>query len=224
MRQNYNSFNYWEKLINENRTIRGHMLMNKLPTKDSLYIHTLIFSKDGGLNNIWSYFPNPQALLGYIQYSFLPEAFYTWINCRGGGVSHVPVKPVEEIIRQGESSKKITKEEAIKMKEQVNMVTKCWGLPRNRIFTALKKFMRDFNRSWYGDDNEFLYLKIFQTPDEVGEFVIESTYMTSSEEGRRLLDPKKAEEWKNVCKYATEEKKYGEIFKEILEKKLTEVI
>ena len=45
VRQNYNSFDYWKELITENRTIRGHMLMNKLPTEDSIYIHTLIFCR-----------------------------------------------------------------------------------------------------------------------------------------------------------------------------------
>ena len=29
MRENYNSFNYWENVINENKTIRGHMFMQR---------------------------------------------------------------------------------------------------------------------------------------------------------------------------------------------------
>ena len=44
VRQNYNSFDYWKELITENRTIRGHMLMNKLPTEDSIYIHVTYFT------------------------------------------------------------------------------------------------------------------------------------------------------------------------------------
>lgn len=69
--------------------------------KKSLYIHTLIFSKFNGLKNIWSYFPDEMALLGYIQYSFLQEAFYIWINGRKQGISYIPLKPVEEIIKDG---------------------------------------------------------------------------------------------------------------------------
>ena len=80
MRQNYNSFEYWKNFIMENRTIRGHMFMKNLPTNKSVYMHTLIFSKYGGLNSIWAYFPNIKVFIGYIQYSFLQEAFYTWIN------------------------------------------------------------------------------------------------------------------------------------------------
>ena len=115
MRQNYNSFDYWKELISENRTIRGHMLMNKLPTDKSLYIHTLIFCRENGLNNIWGYLPDVKALIGYIQYSFLPEAFYIWINSKNGSVSTIPIKSVEQVISDGERNNKITKEEAEKM-------------------------------------------------------------------------------------------------------------
>ena len=56
MRENYNSFNYWERIINENKTVRGHMFMEKPPTENSIYFHTLVFSKKNGLNNVWGYF------------------------------------------------------------------------------------------------------------------------------------------------------------------------
>ena len=126
MRQNYNSFEYWKNFIMENRTIRGHMFMKNLPTDKSVYMHTLIFSKYGGLNSIWAYFPNIKVFIGYIQYSFLQEAFYTWINCKYGPISYVPIKPVEEIINDGESSEKITREEADKMRKNVSDLKRFW--------------------------------------------------------------------------------------------------
>ena len=133
MKNKYDSFKYWENLISENKTIRGHMFMNELPTEKSLYIHTLIFSKFNGLKNIWSYFPDEMALLGYIQYSFLQEAFYIWINGRKQGISYIPLKPVEEIIKDGEKRNRITKEESLEMKKQVERIKKLWSLPRNKI-------------------------------------------------------------------------------------------
>lgn len=224
VRQKYNSFDYWKNLISENRTIRGHMLMNKVPTDKSLYIHSLIFCKENGLNNIWSYFPSIQALIGYIQYSFLPEAFYIWINSRDGLVTSVPIKPVEEIIRDGEKRKKITKEESDQMKKHLNMISKCWELPKNRLIPELKKFIRDFNRTWYGDSREFLYLKIFEKPEELGKFVIESNYMSSSEEDFKKKTDEDIYTWLEICKKATTNKIAGETFRKILQKNLTEVI
>lgn len=224
VRQNYNSFDYWKELISENRTIRGHMLMNKMPTDKSLYIHTLIFCRENGLNNIWGYLPDVKALIGYIQYSFLPEAFYIWINSKNGSVSSIPIKSVEQVISDGEKNKKITKEEAEKMRYHVNMIKKCWDLPKNKLILELKKFVRDFNRTWYGDSSEFLYLKIFEKPEELGKFVLESNYMSSSEDEFKKRTNEEIATWLEICKNAATNKRAGEQFRKILQKNLTEVI
>ena len=218
------SFDYWKELISENRTIRGHMLMNKLPTDKSLYIHTLIFCRENGLNNIWGYLPDVKALIGYIQYSFLPEAFYIWINSKNGSVSTIPIKSVEQVISDGERNNKITKEEAEKMRNHVIMIKKCWDLPKNKLILELKKFVRDFNRTWYGDSSEFLYLKIFERPEELGKFVLESSYMSSSEDELKEKTNEDTTTWLEMCKKATTNKKSGEQFRRILQKNLTEVI
>lgn len=224
VRQNYNSFYYWKELISENRTIRGHMLMHKLPTDKSLYIHTLIFCRENGLNNIWGYLPDDKALIGYIQYSFLPEAFYIWINSKNGSVQAIPIKSAEQVISDGEKDKKITKEEATKMRNHLNMIKKCWDLPKGKLILELKKFVRDFNRTWYGDSSEFLYLKIFEKPEELGKFVLESSYMSGSQEEIREKINEDTTNWLEICKKATTNKKIGEQFREILQKNLTEVI
>ena len=224
VRQNYNSFDYWKELISENRTIRGHMLMHKLPTDKSLYIHTLIFCRENGLNNIWGYLPDDKALIGYIQYSFLPEAFYIWINSKNGSVQAIPIKSAEQGISDGEKDKKITKEEATKMRNHLNMIKKCWDLPKGKLILELKKFVRDFNRTWYGDSSEFLYLKIFEKPEELGKFVLESSYMSGSQEEIREKINEDTTNWLEICKKATTNKKIGEQFREILQKNLTEVI
>ena len=164
------------------------------------------------------------ALLGYIQYSFLQEAFYIWINGRKDVVSYIPLKPVEEIIKDGERRDRITREEAIEMKKQVDRVKKLWSLPRNKILLELKKFVRDFNKAWYGDSTEFLYLKIFNTPEELCEFVINSSYMSSSVEEFERNTSKNIEDWRIICSTADKDKITGEAFKKILLKYLTEVI
>ena len=198
--------------------------MHKLPTDKSLYIHTLIFCRENGLNNIWGYLPDDKALIGYIQYSFLPEAFYIWINSKNGSVQAIPIKSAEQVISDGEKDKKITKEEATKMRNHLNMIKKCWDLPKGKLILELKKFVRDFNRTWYGDSREFLYLKIFDTAEELGNFVIESNYMTTSEEEFKNKTSEDISTWNEICIKATTDKECGEKFRNILQKNLTEVI
>ncbi|GAA0086701.1 hypothetical protein UT300007_31420 [Clostridium sp. CTA-7] len=224
MRHSYDSFDYWEELINENKTIRGHMFMDKLPNEKSIYIHSLVFCKNNGLNNTWAYFPNEKILLGYIQYSFLQEAFYKWIYGKERLVVNVPNIPVEIIISDGEKNKKISKEEADNMRRHVKMIKECWALPKDKLIRALQKFARDFNRTWYGDNREFLYLKIFNTPKELGEFVINSSYMTTSEREFKERTSLIISDWKEVCEKADKNKSHGERFRDILLKSLTEII
>ncbi|MBE6053630.1 MAG: hypothetical protein E7212_06895 [Clostridium sartagoforme] len=224
MRHNYDSFDYWEELINENKTIRGHMFMDRLPNDKSVYIHSLIFSKNNGLSNIWSYFPNEKTLLGYIQYSFLQEAFYKWIYGKERLIINVPNVTVERIIADGEKNKKITKEEAKNMRKHLDMIKSYWNLPKDKLIKALQRFSRDFNRTWYGDNKEFLYLKIFESPKDLGDFVINSNYITTTEEDFLERTGVDIGQWKNICEDASINKRNGEKFRDILLKSLTEVI
>lgn len=224
MRHGYDSFDYWEELISENKTIRGHMFMDRLPDEKSIYIHSLVFSKNNGLSNIWSYFPNERSLLGYIQYSFLQEAFYKWIYGKERLVINVPSVPVEKIIADGEKNKKISKDEAENMRRHVSMIKSYWDLPKDKLIKSLQRFARDFNRTWYGDNKEFLYLKIFDNPKDLGEFVVSSSYTTTTEEDfieRTGID---IVNWKSICEKAHINKSDGEKFRDILLKSLTEII
>lgn len=224
VRHNYNSFDYWEGLINENKTIRGHMFMDKAPTNKSLYLHTLVFCKNNGLSNVWGYFPDEKALVGYIQYSFLQEAFYKWIYGKNRLVTNIPNVSVEKIISDGEKNKLISKEESNDMRRHLEMIRKCWALPKEKIVLEITRFVRDFNRTWYGDNKEFLYLKVFKTTDELGEFVITSSYMTSTEEEFKNRIGVTVEEWREICSNASKDITKGSKFRDILLKSLTEVI
>lgn len=224
MKENYNSFNYWENVNSNNNTIRGHMFMQKPPTEKCLYFHTLIFSKKNGINNMWGYFPNIRSLIGYIRHSFLQEAFYKWINGRDKLVTRIPNIRVEEIIEKGEKTKAITKEVALKMKKDCEFLDKLWDMAPKQAELELRRFVSEFNRRWMGDNKEFIYIKLFRSPEEVGDFVVSSTLLTSTEEELENRIGMKLETWKSVCKDSLKDAAKGEIFRDTLLKKLSEVI
>lgn len=224
MRENYNSFDYWENVIRENKTIRGHMFMQKPPTEKSLYFHTLIFSKGNGMNNIWGYFPNVKSLIGYLQYSFLQESFYKWIHGKDKLITRIPSISVEKVIEDGERAKKITKEIADKMKKDYQFLSKLWDMPSRDAERELKKFLREFNKKWIGDNREFLYIKLFESPKEVGNFVVSSATITNSEGELESKIGMKIDEWLNLCENTLKDKKSAEKFRQILLKRLSEVL
>lgn len=223
MRENYHSFSFWENLINQNKTIRGHMFMQTPPTKDSFYFHTIIFGSKNGINNIWGYCPNIRCLLGYIQYSFLQEAFYKWIYGKEKFVTRIPHVTVDKIIIEGQKSNKINKEASISMREDYEFLNNLWRLSDSKIEDELKKFTLKFNKKWMGDNTEFLYIKIFKNPEELGEFVISSALLTSNENELENKLDMTIDEWRAVSRLAEKDLIKGELFRNILLKKLKEI-
>lgn len=224
MREKYNSPDYWKNLDKGKTPIKGHIFMEKPPTKNCLYFHTLAFSKANGMNNIWGYFPNLKSFIGYLQYSFLPEAFYKWINGRNKLITKIPSISVEQIIRDGIRMKLITKETGEEMRKDVTQLSELWEMPLSAAEKQLKRFLSNFNKKWMGDNQEFIFIKFFKSPEEVGDFVEESSLLTSSETELENKIGMKLSEWKDICKNSLKDKLKGERFREILLKKLTEVL
>ena len=224
MRENYNSYDYWKDVTRENETIRGHMFMQKPPTEKSLYFHTLVFSKSNGINNVWGYFPNVRSLIGYLQYSFLQESFYKWINGRDKLITRIPSISVEKIIEEGVKQKKITKQIADNMKKDYKFIANLWDMPSEDAERELRRFLKEFNKRWIGDNREFIYVKLFKSPKELGDFVIESSLLTNTENELESKIGMNIEEWKNVCENVLKDKLKAEKFRQILLKKLTEVL
>lgn len=223
MRENYNSFNYWENIISEHKTIRGHMFMQKPPNEKSFYFHTLIFGRKNGMNNLWGYVPNIKSLIGYIQYSFLQEAFYKWIHGQEKIITRIPHLTVDKIANEGENLKKISKEVCSNMKSDYEFLNRLWEMPADKIEIQLRQFIMNFNKKWMGDNTEFIYIKVFKTPKELGEFVISSTLITSTQKELENRIGMSIEEWRDICNFAIKDPVKGEIFRNVLFKKLSEV-
>ena len=223
MRENYHSFNYWENVINANKTIRGHMFMKELPTEESIYFHTIIFGNKNGINNTWGYCPNIRSLIGYLQYSFLQEAFYKWIYGKEKLITKIPHLKVDKIVHEGEKLNKISKEVSGNMKDAYEYLNGLWGLTANKSEVELRRFVVDFNKKWIGDEKGFLYMKVFKTPEELGEFVISSTLLTNTEQELENIVGMTIDEWRDVCKFAISDCIKGAKFRTVLQKKLSGV-
>lgn len=198
--------------------------MKEPPKEKSLYVHTLIFTKNSGIENIYAYFPDVKVLLGYIQYSFLQEAFYKWIHGKKRMITKIPYQSVEEIVEDGLKVGLITDEIAKAMLNNYNRVKRMWELPKDRILLELMKFTREFNKNWFGNSKEFLYMKIFKTPVELGNFVVESTMITGDECYFKNKVGVSIDEWIDICKNAIKDRKIGDCFKKIVQKNLTEIL
>lgn len=224
MKENYNSFDYWENVIRENKTVRGHMFMKKPPTEKSIYFHTLIFSNGNGMSSTWGYFPSIRSLIGYLQYSFLQESFYKWIHGKDKLITTVPSTSVESIIEDGLKTKKITKEMAKIMRNDYKFIAQLWDMSPEDSVKELRRFLREFNRRWIGNNSEFIYINLFNSPKEVCDFVISSATITDSKHELENKIGMKINEWVSLCENVLNDKKDAEKFRQILLKRLSEVL
>lgn len=224
MRLAYDSNDFWTHFIKKSSTIRGHIYIDEPITKNTVYLHTMIYTRANGIENIWAPFPSAESLLGYIQYSFLKESFYKWMNCKSKGIIKIPDQDFYSITKNGVNNKQITEEEFKRMNEDYEIIKHSWGRKSVKIVRDLKRFSVKFNRTWFGDSREFLYMKVFENAEEMGKFILDTNHMTNSEQSFEEKLGVTEEEWINICSKAPENKKNGEKLKEILIKNLTEVM
>ena len=70
---------FWRELITKNETLKGRMFKDEPITEDTKYLHYVIFNRKVGFQNVWVVVPNFNRLIEFIEYVFMPEAYYKWV-------------------------------------------------------------------------------------------------------------------------------------------------
>lgn len=220
----YNSFNYWQKVIEKNRTYKGRIFLGEPITNKTVYFHSIVFNRKTGIESVWAPIPNLKMLLGYIQYCFLPMAYERWIEGKGGKITDGSVKTVEDVIQVAMKDSDKFRDEIIEMKRQGQRLQNCWQLGSVNLAKELNRFARDFNKSWRGNSERFLYLKVLFNSDELFDFITYSNSVTGSEE--TLVDKigVTESELRDICKNAGTDLSKGEKLKKILAVNLVDIL
>ncbi|MDO4534697.1 MAG: hypothetical protein Q4B63_02665 [Clostridium perfringens] len=221
---NYNSIMYWEPFIRKNRTLRERVFKYDYITDETIYLHYTIFSKKSGVESGWVPAPNLQAFLGYIQYCFLPEAYYTWLYGEEKSISKVPIVTVDTILKEAIRNNKINKEDQKHIKDDMECLNRLWRLRRENSKSEIQMFCSKFNLNWLGDSNSFLYMKAFFSPKELGEFVFDTVCETNYRECISKNISMSKEKWLKFCDEVSKDKEKGEEFKGYLFKELKDIV
>lgn len=222
LKKEENPEKYWGELIRKNETLKGRMFKDEPITEETKYLHYVIFNRHVGFQNVWVMVPNYNSLIQFIQYVFMPEAYYKWVEGKRKLITHIPSIDVEKIISIVKS--KATEEDRQKMKNDILALRKLNGLSAENGMRKLKIFCSRFNNNWLGDDDEFLYLKVFNNAEELGKFVVETNLQTDCEDCYEKAIGMTTEEWYKVCENAHKNKEDEEKFKTILFKHLEDVV
>lgn len=221
MGSHINSLKYWTDLINDNE-VNSKMFVEAAITEETKFLHYIIFTRNSGIENKWIAMPNAKKLLGFIKYCFLPEAYYNWVESRDKSGRMIPIITIEQVLLSIWS--RLTEEENQKIINETNHLRELWDLGDEEIMSGLKDLEIAFNKDWAGNENSFLYFKVFNDARELGEFVLEANETIGKSEISYNKDSLNHEEWLNLCSNVINDKKAAESFKKILINGLTEVI
>lgn len=220
----YNSFNYWQKIIEKNKTYRGRIFLGEPITNKTVYFHSIVFNRKTGIESTWAPIPSLKMLLGYMEYCFLPMAYERWIEGKDGYFTDKSVKTVEEVIKIACREKDKYRNEILEMKRQIEAIKQCWEINRENLPRELNKFTREFNKTWIGNNESFLYVKIFCNSDELYKYITYTNNIVQSD--KSLFDSigVHEKELEDICKNAGKDASKGELLKKILSVNLVDML
>ncbi|KEI04270.1 hypothetical protein [Clostridium botulinum] len=172
MSYKYNNYYYWKNVLCNKKEVWKCSIMNTLDLQESIYINTTILDYDKNtLDNNWACYPNIKALLGFIQYIYLPTAFFYIVNADNNDDIFMPICSTEEFI---EYIKETGYNESIVniMEQNLNELISYWNRDELSINT-IKKFCYKFNNIWNNEKN-ILYINVFSNPREIADFIIKN--------------------------------------------------
>lgn len=222
--KNYNSMSYWEPFIQKNKTLRERVFKYEYITDKTIYLHYTIFTKKSGVESGWVPAPNLDAFLGYVQYCFLPQAYYTWIYGREKSITKIPILTVDSIFSDALRNNKVTEDERKYMESDIDGLKELWRLRKESCNVKISRFCSKFNSNWIGDSNSFLYMKAFFSSKELGEFVIKTVSQTNYRQCFKKETSMDKDAWLSFCEEASKDRQKGEELKQYLFKELKEII
>ncbi|PAB57140.1 hypothetical protein [Anaeromicrobium sediminis] len=172
------NYYFWENKIRNTDSILFGSIGQKRLTKESVIIYIGILDKKKDLLRCgWSSHVDVSTALGFLQYVFLPTAFYTWIDRESDGF-YIPLSPFhvlkEEVLKnvKKEDCKDINND-AIRMERAYDYLNNIWKDDDEIKNKKLKKFCKDFNIIWDEEPEKKLFIRVFEKCEEIADFILE---------------------------------------------------
>lgn len=171
----HEQFLFWENKIMEDHPLFVGNFDNSDLTEKSKIIYTGILDAEKDVFKCgWAVYPNVSSLLGFIQYVFLPTAFFTWFD-RSATDFFIPVSTfdivVEEVLKHSKEKNNLDVE---KIQELYNLINTLWNYEEPSINESLRLFTAELNHLFHKEPSKIIFMKIFSSPEDIAPFVRES--------------------------------------------------
>lgn len=167
----YNNHYFWEGALISKKDLWRSYFAEPVSAQDALFINTAIIDYNRHtLDNNWACYPNVKALLGFIQYVYLPLAFFFTLNKENEAL-YIPMcssnELIEEHIRPSAAADKV------KMEAFVEELQTYWDLEDCICLEKIRDFCRRFNGTW-NSDHYILHIGVFANTYEIAQYLIDT--------------------------------------------------
>jgi len=182
-KNSYNNFSFWKSKIINNEDLWEGYFDSKEITKDSKIIYTGIFDLDKNILQCgWAVYPCGYSLLGFLEYVFLPTSFFSWFD-RNSDDFFIPISDFETIVSETlkYNDSNVDLNSVNSMKKSYEFISNLWNSKYNSLDVEFNNFCDSFNDVWNNDPNQKLFLKIFNNPCDIFNFIEDSIIWDSKE-------------------------------------------
>lgn len=171
----YKHYFFWENKISKDTDLWEGYFENENITKDSKIVYTGILDYE---KNILHYgfvmYPSVYKLLGFLQHIFLPTSFFTWFDRKSFNF-YIPMAPYSNVVQEVVNcDNNIDLNLVDSMNKSYSFIKDLWGCEESLIGGQLKYFCEKFNSQWDKNDTQKLFLRIFDSPSDIFDFVKDS--------------------------------------------------
>lgn len=170
----YNNPYYWEGILLKKKDLWQNYFAEVKSSQDAIFINTVVIDyKRETVDNNWACYPDAKSLLGFIQYIYLPVAFFYTINITNQDL-YIPICSRSEMI---EYIRESGSDYGSVMETSLDELSTYWELDNGSCLAKIREFSNKFNAFW-DRGNSILHLGIFGSTFEIAEHLIRTNEFT----------------------------------------------
>lgn len=175
MKNKYNIPDYWRQKIHQNESFWDGLFESQPITPRSVIINPVILNPfTNQAEDAWAVYPNPQSVIGYLKYFYLPTAFIGMIEEEMDNRYYFSENLLEMLAE--------LKEEHMDKVDLIEEMESCylrldalWDDDDNWCMEALTAWAAALNEQWQAEDHGMvLSIHLFRSPEETMKYIMKS--------------------------------------------------
>ncbi|MED3564386.1 hypothetical protein [Bacillus xiapuensis] len=174
MKQNkYLIADYWRNKIRQEEELWDGLFDNQPISQNSLIINSVILnSYSNQSENAWAVYPNPQSVLGFLKFIYLPTAFIGIIKPEIEYQYYFD-DDLLDLLEEFKDENPENIDLISKMEKLYFSLEESWDEEHHLCLEKLKRWTAGFNGDWLKINATAVSFHVFSSPEEAAKYIIQ---------------------------------------------------